>query len=91
MFSNKIVQRATVGLGAVIAGLAVSVSAFAGTASTEPIGPDGPTPKAGHCAIVHHDGNGNEWVEYVPTGSGRTNRPVVASRSLPSPAADPSS
>lgn len=69
MFSNTIAQRITVGIGAVIAGLAIATSALAGTASAEPIGPDGPAPKAGHCAIVHHDEEGNEWVEYVPTGT----------------------
>ncbi len=69
MFSSKIAQRVTVGFGAVVAGMAISTSIFAGTAAAEPIGPDGPAPKAGHCAIVHHDDAGNEWVEYVPTGS----------------------
>jgi hypothetical protein len=69
MFSNKITQRITVGFGAAIAGLAVSTSIFAGVASAEPIGPDGPAAKPGFCPIVNTDDNGNQTVEYVPKGS----------------------
>ena len=69
MFTNTIAQRITVGFGAAIAGLAVSAGIFAGTASAQPIGPDGPEHRDGQCAVLHHDENGNEWVEYVPKGT----------------------
>jgi hypothetical protein len=69
MFNNTIAQRITVGLGAMVAGLAISTTMFAGAASAQPIGPDGPSPKAGHCPIVDTDSNGNDTVTYVPTGS----------------------
>jgi hypothetical protein len=69
MFTNTIAQRITVGFGAVIAGLAVSTTIFAATASAQPIGPDGPEHRDGQCAIVHTDDNGNETVEYVPKGT----------------------
>ncbi len=69
MFNNTIAQRITVGLGAVVAGLAISTSIFAGTASAQPVGPDGPAPKAGYCPVVDTDSNGNDTVTYVPKGS----------------------
>jgi hypothetical protein len=69
MFTSTIAQRITVGFGAVIAGLAVSVSIFAGTAAAQPIGPDGPAAKPGFCPIVNTDDAGNQTVEYVPKGS----------------------
>jgi hypothetical protein len=69
MFSSQRAQRIALGFGTLVAGLAVSTSAFAGTASAEPIGPNGPAPKAGHCPVVNTDSNGNETVEYVPTGT----------------------
>ncbi|HJT95153.1 MAG TPA: hypothetical protein VJ777_24980 [Mycobacterium sp.] len=66
--SSKMFQRITLGAGAVAAALAVSTG-VAATASAQPIGPNGPASKPGHCAIVNTDSNGNETVEYVPTGT----------------------
>jgi len=66
--SSKMIQRLALGAGAVAAVLAVSTG-VAGTASAQPIGPDGPASKPGYCAIVHTDSNGNDTVEYVPTGT----------------------
>ena len=67
MYSNKI-QRLVLGAGAAAAALAVSTG-VATTASAEPIGPNGPASKPGHCAVVNTDSNGNETVSYVPTGT----------------------
>jgi hypothetical protein len=67
MSSNKI-QRLALGVGAAAAALAVSTG-VAATASAEPIGPNGPASKPGYCAVVNTDSNGNETVEYVPTGT----------------------
>lgn len=44
-------------------GAALSGGAVAGAAPKEPVA------KPGHCPIVHTDANGNETVEYVPTGT----------------------
>jgi hypothetical protein len=65
---SKKIQRFVLGTVAAAAALAVSTG-VAATASAEPIGPNGPAKKAGYCAVVNTDGNGNESVTYVPTGT----------------------
>jgi hypothetical protein len=67
MYSKKI-QRLVLGASALAAALAVSTGVVA-TASAQPIGPNGPAKKPGYCAVVNTDSNGNETVEYVPTGT----------------------
>lgn len=66
--STNMFQRFAAGAGALAALLSVSLSAAA-AASAEPIGPGGPASKPGHCPVVSTDSNGNETVEYVPTGT----------------------
>ena len=67
MYSKKF-QRPVLGASALAAAVAVSTG-VAATASAQPIGPNGPASKPGYCAVVNTDSNGNETVEYVPTGT----------------------